>query len=161
MTGEILLLIPEDIQIEESPMTSPEPPAKKNRDPEKLKQYRDTHRAKMKALAPKKAAKTAKPKKKVVKAKKKAEEPYKSNRGPKGWKPEDRRRDGNKKWGLMLRKKRLELGYTQAQFAEFFNILQPHMCNLEKGTFNPGPKLREIIEKKFFRHVGLGKPRKG
>jgi DNA-binding XRE family transcriptional regulator len=85
----------------------------------------------------------------------------KSNRGPKGWAPEDRRRDGSKKWGKMVRAKRLELGYTQAEFATFFGIKQPHMCNLEKGTFKPGDKVKNLIEAKFFKQVGLGKPRKG
>lgn len=85
----------------------------------------------------------------------------KSNRGPKGWPEADRRRDGNLRWAKRLRAKRLELGYTQAEFAQFFDIKQPHMCNLEKATFAPGPKLKELIETKFFRQVGLGKPRKG
>lgn len=143
----------EEIEVVDTPPIVIEVAVKTKRDPAKLKEYRDKHIAKKKRgrHGPHPKRKEKKP------AKRKAA----SKRGPKGWAPEDRRRDGSKKYGLMLRKKRLELGYTQAEFAEFFNIKQPHMCNLEKGTFRPGPKLKALIDKKFFAQVGRGKPRKG
>jgi DNA-binding XRE family transcriptional regulator len=82
-------------------------------------------------------------------------------RGPQGRPEEERIRNGSKKFGAALRKKRLELGWTQRQMGEILGIKQPHMSNLEKGTFKPGAKLLAIIERKFFKHVGLKKPRKG
>lgn len=137
------------------------PPEKRLRDPAKLKTYRDKYIAARKACRD--AAEKAKPlSKKAKRVRPKAtEDEVPGKRGPKGWAPEYRLREGSKKYGARLRKKRLELGYTQEQFAVFFGIKQPHMCNLEKGTFAPGPKLKALIEKKFFAKVGLGKPRKG
>jgi len=98
---------------------------------------------KRKSKGPRKTPKMTKP------AKRKAG----SKRGPKGWAPEDRMRNGSKKFGLALRKKRLELGWTQAQMGMELGIKQPHMCNLEKGTFAPGPKLLALIEKKYLKHT--------
>lgn len=129
---------------------------KAKRDPLKLKRYRDKYAAKKRAAAQQEPD----TRKRAVRVNKKAK-PDAQKRGPKGWSEEDKRREGSKRWGLLLRKKRLELGYTQAEFAEFFDIKQPHMCNLEKGTFRPGKYLKELIEKKFFKKVGVGKPRKG
>jgi DNA-binding XRE family transcriptional regulator len=109
---------------------------------------------KKKATPPKKKAE----KKSVSKVRSKV----KSNRGPKGWPEEDRVRNGSKKFGARLRAKRKELGWTQAQMGELLGILQPHVSNIEKGTFAPGAKLAGVIEKKFFKsHVAKGKPRKG
>lgn len=98
------------------------------RDPAKLKKYR-------KAYLERKEAATHK-------------------RGPKGRPEEERTREGIKSWGLKLRRKRLELGYTQIQFGELIGIGQPTLSNLEMGTYRPGPELRERIDRMFFKHVG-------
>lgn len=138
-------------------------PAKKGalkRDPAKLKQYRDKSRAKK--AAAKSAAKKPKSKKPAKRSAAKAQiSPKSSKRGPQGRREQDKIRNGVKSWGLKVRRKRLELGYTQEQFASIVGVKQPHVCNLEKGTFKAGPMLRERIEKMFFDHVGLKKVRKG
>jgi len=138
-----------------------EKPAKKKKAPKKV------------AKAPTKAKKkigAASPRVRVshrVIGKRKPKRTYKqsdnavTNRGPKGWAEEWRVRKGNKKWAKMLRAKRKELGYTQAEFGQFFGIKQPHMANLESAMFKPGPYLYGLIMKKFFTRVGFVKPRKG
>lgn len=126
------------------------------RDPEKLRQYRTKSRAKK--AAAKAAAKKPKSKRSAAKAQ---IVPKSSKRGPQGRREQDKIRNGIKSWGLKVRRKRLELGYTQEQFAAIVGVKQPHICNLEKGTFKAGPMLRERIEKMFFAHVGLKKVRKG
>jgi DNA-binding XRE family transcriptional regulator len=96
---------------------------------------------------------------------KKPKEPAKTKpgakRGPKGWAEEDRVRNGSRRFGAKLKQKRLELGWTQKQMGEALGILQPHMSNLEMGTFAPGAKLAALIEQKFFASKIPGRPRKG
>lgn len=99
-----------------------------SRDPAKLKKYRKAYLERKEHLAHK--------------------------RGPHGRPEEKRLREGLKGWGMKLRRKRLELGYTQVEFGQIIGINQPSLSNLEKGTYRPSPELKEKIDRLFFRHAG-------
>ena len=99
-----------------------------SRDPAKLKKYRKAYLERKEAAAHK--------------------------RGPKGLPEEQRIRKGVKSFGLKVRRKRLDLGYTQVQFGKLIGVGQPTLSNIEKGTYSAGPELRERIEAMFFRHAG-------
>lgn len=72
-----------------------------------------------------------------------------ARRGPQGRPEEDRLRQGLKTWGLKVKRARIAKGLTQRAFAEILGICQPHVCNLEKGTFRPSEELRARIDKKL------------
>ena len=84
--------------------------------------------------------------------------PDAKKRGPKGNPPSKVARSGDAKWGAKVAKKRQALGLTQREMAERFDILQPHMCNLEKGTYEPSAKLRARIDKALFAKVNTASP---
>ena len=126
-------------------------------------------RPKKKSPAKKKAAKKAggaraRSAKQKVQSKKKpylAKNPKK--RGPKGLPESKRHRYGDMAWGARVAKKRIALGFTQGEFGAKIGILQPHVCNIERGTFPPSPKLREKVDQYLLKHVGAAtkkKPRK-
>lgn len=114
-------------------------------------------RAKKAPITKKRAPKGPRARKEKLPAKRKEA----AKRGPIGRPESERVRVGLKGWGKKLRSKRLALGYTQWQFAEILGIKQPSLCNLEKGTFRPSPKLIDLVHKKWFARMGVGKPRKG
>jgi DNA-binding XRE family transcriptional regulator len=114
-------------------------------------------RAKKAPVSKKRAPKGPRSRKEKLPAKRKET----AKRGPIGRPEAERIRTGLKGWGKKLRAKRLYLGYTQWQFAEILGIKQPSLCNLEKGTFRPSPKLIDLVHKKWFARMGIGKPRKG
>jgi DNA-binding XRE family transcriptional regulator len=150
MSEEFIETIAEVQQVVEAEAASK---PKGKRDPAKLKEYREAHAARVKAArahraeraAKKEAAKT---KSAPKKRKSQPQAPGAIRRGPQG-RPEDKRlREGLKTWGRKVAAKRKALGLTQAQFGEMVGICQPHVCNIEKGTYKPSDELRARIGKK-------------
>lgn len=71
-------------------------------------------------------------------------------RGPKGNPPSKVKRTGDAVFGAKVARKRIYLGFTQGELGKKVGILQPHMCNVEKGTLMPSPELRARINAVLF-----------
>jgi DNA-binding XRE family transcriptional regulator len=153
MSEEFIETIAEIQQVVEAEVAAK---PKGKRDPAKLKEYRAAHAARVKAAraqraerAAKKAAAKAAAKAKSApkKRKSKPQAPGAVRRGPQG-RPEDKRlREGLKTWGRKVAARRKALRLTQAQFGAMVGICQPHVCNIEKGTYKPSDELRTRVDK--------------
>ena len=71
-------------------------------------------------------------------------------RGPKGNPPSKVKRTGDAAFGARVARKRIYLGFTQGELGKKVGILQPHMCNVEKGTLMPSPELRARLNAVLF-----------
>lgn len=128
------------------------------RDPEKLRQYRA--KSKAKKAAAKKAPKRRGKGRKLPQIARKRAIPVTRQRGPKGFTNSGMPRVGNEAWGRKIAKARQFQNMTQQELAEKVGIKQPHMCNVEKGTFKASAKLKAALEAILFGHVGLSKKHK-